>query len=206
MIERYRAEIVERETHGGEMVSHMMTLFDEVLIMQPKLIVELGVWKGMSTFALERAAKVCGAKMISVDRDDCSAAVHYAEFIQADDLEFAKDFGQFCGGVLHIDPLVDVLLIDTSHTYQQTWNEIGAWLPWMAPTCKLVFHDTNPSPAGWNKAAADGRYGVAEAISFWLKRKFPWETSFSEVVGRWSIRHNPHYMGLTIVERTAQSD
>ncbi len=200
MIDQYRAEIIERETHGGEMVTHLMSLFEETCAVRPKLVVELGVRKGMSTFALERAARLSGAKMVSVDREDSSAIVDYTEFVQAEDVEFASRFGAFCEE-RRIEPVIDVLLVDTSHTYAQTQAEIKAWVPLMAQKCKLMFHDTNPSPKGWNKADPEGRYGVASAIDEWLGRKFPWKTYFRNVVGEWSIRHNPEYMGLTILNR-----
>lgn len=199
-LEQYREEIRERETHGGEMVSHMMRLFDETCLIQPGLIVELGVRRGMSTFALERAAQLNGAKLLCVDRDDCSAVVQYGEFVLTEDVEFAGRFKTFCGE-RGIGPAIDVLLIDTSHTYQHTRAEIKTWIPLMAKSCKVMFHDTNPSPEGWNKEDPNGRYGVASALGAWLGRTLPWQTAFEDTVRGWGINHNPHYMGLTILTR-----
>ncbi len=197
---QYRDEIRERETHGGEMVSHLMRLFDETCQMQPRLIVELGVRKGMSTFALERAARLSGATLVCVDQVDCAGVVKYGEFVLAEDVEFAGRFQAFCEE-RGVEPAIDVLLIDTSHTYEHTRAEIKAWIPLMAKSCKVMLHDTNPSPAGWNKAAENGRYGVASALGAWLGRTLPWQTAFEDTVKGWAINHNPHYMGLTILTR-----
>ena len=51
---------------------HLITLFVESIEIKPKLIVELGVNFGESTFALERVAKTCNAKLVSADIVSCS--------------------------------------------------------------------------------------------------------------------------------------
>ena len=68
---------------------HLETLFLESLTLKPRLIVELGVARGESTRVFAQVAQLCGAKLVSVDLNDCSRALDWEEwfFIQKDDLE-----------------------------------------------------------------------------------------------------------------------
>ncbi len=71
---------------------HLLTLFVESLAVEPRLIVELGVRDGQSTFVLERVAKLCNSRLVRVDLDDVRFTVSYHnwEFVKSDDTEFAK--------------------------------------------------------------------------------------------------------------------
>src|SRR3989344_571775 len=91
-------EIKIRALRRTDISDHLEILFIESMMVKPKLIVELGVRNGESNFALERVARLCLAKLVSVDLDDCSNISKYKDwyFIQKNDLEFAGEFEQWC--------------------------------------------------------------------------------------------------------------
>lgn len=70
-------EVKKRAFNRTDINDHLVTLFVESLEIKPKLIVELGVRGGESTFVLERVAKLCGAKLVSVDIRDYSNVSSY---------------------------------------------------------------------------------------------------------------------------------
>ncbi|KKL57762.1 hypothetical protein LCGC14_2232190, partial [marine sediment metagenome] len=190
-VEELRAEVLERAESGGDVRLHMERFFDTVLEWKPTLIVELGIRGGVSSFALERGARLVGAKMICVDINDCSGVLDYAEFVQADDVVFARRFRAFCRR-RGIKPSVDMLMVDTSHTYIHTQQEIRSWLPLMSPRCLMMFHDTNASQFG---------YGVAAYLREWLDIPFPEGLNFTAESGGWWVEHHPECFGLTILRR-----
>lgn len=186
-----RAEVVERAESGGDMRLHMERLFDTILAFRPTLMVELGVRGGVSSFALERGARLVGSKMICVDQHDCSGVLGYAEFMQSDDVRFAADFKVFCES-RGIEPTIDFLMIDTLHTFRHTQREVQAWLPHMAPRCLIAFHDTNAKPL---------YDGVAAYLRKWLGTPFPEEIDFNAESQGWTIEHYAECYGLTLIRR-----
>ncbi len=77
---------------------HLPVLFAEALEARPKLIVELGVRGGDSTFVFERVARLCGSTLLSVDIDDCSRVSPWDRwhFVREDDIAFAGRFEAWC--------------------------------------------------------------------------------------------------------------
>src|SRR5579871_1351254 len=148
-------QIEERRRLDTDISDHLPTLFAETINARPRLIVELGVRGGDSTFVLERAARFCQAKLISVDINDCRGVSDWSEwlFVQSDDIAFAARFTTFCRQH-NIEPAIDVLFIDTSHLYDHTVQELAAWLPLLTDSGKVLFHDTNQHRLGRRK---DGR-------------------------------------------------
>src|SRR5262245_46399091 len=93
-------EIEDRAARKRTDISdHLATIFCEALAAHPRLIVELGVREGESRFVLERAAKVAGAFLLSVDINDCASACNQSalmHFVKADDVQFAGTFAHWC--------------------------------------------------------------------------------------------------------------
>ncbi|KKK51576.1 hypothetical protein LCGC14_3113550, partial [marine sediment metagenome] len=141
---------------SSHMGGHMVRLFEEVMASEPTLIVELGIGWGSSSHALGTSAGLCGAEMIGVDLNPCPRLHNRVRFVQSDDLEYAKAWTR--------GPIIDVLMIDTNHTYDQTENEVRAWLPHLRPRCKIMFHDTNAQPHF---------EAVARYLRDWLAIPFP---------------------------------
>jgi cephalosporin hydroxylase len=197
----------------SDITDHLPALFCEVLKATPKLVVELGTRGGDSTKAILSAASRSGAKVLSVDVDDCSSVVSASEFreiwsfVQADDVAFAGSFKSWCESN-GFPSIIDVLFIDTSHEYEHTVQEIEAWFPLLAENATVIFHDTcmgnyfqrkdGSIAIGW-----DNQRGVIRAIEEKLDRSFDESVSFVDLCGEWLIDHRPYSNGFTIMSRVS---
>lgn len=195
------------ETKKTDISDHLETLFIECLNIESKLIIELGVGDGESTFILERVANLWGAKLVSVDIVDCQKVSKFKEriFIKQDDIAFAAEFPQWCQQ-RNIIPVVDILFIDTSHLYDHTVAEIKAWFPFLAKRAKVFFHDTNMSETfirrdGSTGKGWDNQRGVIRAIEERFGTKFDETTDFSKMIDKWFIRHIAICNGFMIMEK-----
>ncbi len=195
------------EKKKTDISDHLETLFMECLNVDAKLIVELGVGDGESTFVLERVTNLWGAKLVSVDIEDCKKVSKFKDriFIKKDDIAFAAEFPQWCRE-RNIIPVIDLLFIDTSHLYDHTVAEIKAWFPYLAPRTKVFFHDTNMSPVFVRKDGSTGKgwdnqRGVIRAIEEHLNTKFDESRNFTMMIDGWFIKHFTICNGLMIMER-----
>ncbi len=205
-LEEFR-EIWERAGKRTDISDHLITLFIETLMQKPRLIVELGTRGGDSTFVLERAAKLCRAKFISVDIEDCAKVSKYPDwiFVQKDDIQFAREFKSW-SRTHGLEPAIDILFIDTSHEYNHTLQEIHSWFPWLAERGKVLFHDTNlkyfyfrndrSMDIGW-----ENQRGVIRALEEYFGCQFNEKRNFTGIRKNWLIKHWPNCCGLTVLER-----
>ena len=203
-------EIKRKALIPTDINDHLVTVFAESLSMNPRLIVELGVRGGESTFVMARVAAACGSKLVSVDIEDCSAFEAYDDgvFVQSDDVEFARRFEAWCRES-NVDPKIDVLFIDTSHLYEHTVQEIAHWFPLLADKAKVFFHDTNLKEVFQRKdgsmgTAWDNERGVIRAVEEYFGTSFDEEEDFVDFRNGWLIKHYACCNGLTILERIAQ--
>ncbi|MCK5241052.1 class I SAM-dependent methyltransferase [bacterium] len=204
-------EIQERAYRYTDFSDHLVTLFEETLSAQPKLIVELGTRGGDSTYVLERAARLCQADFVSVDIEDCSKVATYDRwyFVKSDDIEFAKRFSAWCrekGLPEHID----VLFIDSSHFYEHTCQEIEAWFPHLSEKAKAVFHDTNLKRIYFRKDGSMGiawnnRRGVIRAIEEYFSTVFQEKKDFRDTRPGWRIKHLAYCAGFTVLEKLGKN-
>jgi cephalosporin hydroxylase len=203
-------EITEIRKHAHprtDISDHLLPLFLEALAVRPRLIVELGVRTGESTFAFERVARLCGSSLVSVDIDDCLRASSWKDwtFVKSDDIEFARQFPEWCRA-RGINPEIDVLFIDTSHLYDHTVQEIKSWFPYLAEKSKVFFHDTNQRSVYFRQDKSmgigwDSNRGVIVALQEYLGVKFDENVSFTDCYKGWIIRHNALCSGFTVLER-----
>ena len=204
-------DIRQRARFAGDIDEHLETMFTEALLLQPKLIVELGVRGGMSTFVFERVARLYGGAIVSVDLEDCSRVVNYPawHFVKGDDVEFASQFAEFCRA-RGLPAAIDLLFIDTSHYYEHTKQEINAWFPLLSPNAKVMLHDTNLNPIGPRRDGSiqlswDNERGVVRALEEYLGIHIPEHTHFTDLIDGWLLRHWPNCNGFTILDRINQS-
>jgi predicted O-methyltransferase YrrM len=201
-------EIGERAASRYTDISdHLVTLYAEALSVNPRLIVELGVRGGESTFAFERAARMSNAHLVSVDLNDCVIQSSYPKwsFVKQDDTIFAGQFADWCSSQ-KIPPDIDVLFIDTSHLYEDTLEELRLWMPYLSAKSKIILHDTNMKKIyrradgslylGWDNAR-----GVIRALEETLGVRFNELHDFVTVAKGWLIRHWAHCNGLTVLEK-----
>ncbi len=202
------AEIIRHSAKPTDINDHLPALFTEALAVKPELIVELGVRSGESTFVLERVAGLYGAQLVSVDVCDCASVSTYKHwtFVRQDDIEFAHEFSAWCQN-RGIRPRIDVLFIDTSHLYDHTVKEIAAYFPFLSPTAKVFFHDTNLKYinfrrngsfcfGGWNN-----RRGVIRAIEDFLGTPLTEKKDFVAMHKGWVIKHVACCNGFTILQK-----
>jgi predicted O-methyltransferase YrrM len=204
---RYRGD-------SSDIHDHLGTLFMEAVAARPRLIVELGTRGGVSTRALLAGAAVTGAQMLSVDINDCSGADlpeklrQRWKFIRSDDVSFAGEpFAAFCQE-RGLPPQAEVIFIDTSHEFEHTRAELQAWIPRLAPSGLMMFHDTNMQTwfrslngkvyRGW-----DNRRGVIRAIEEVVGRQYDADTFFSDIVHGFAIVHAPWSSGFTVMRKIA---
>jgi|UniRef100_A0A7V6A5Q1 hypothetical protein len=200
-------EIKQRSLKRTAINEHLETLFLETLSLKPRLIVELGVARGESARGFAQAAQLCGARLVSVDLNDCSKAIDWQgwNFIQQDDIAFAKEFPAWCRE-RQIEPVIDVLFIDTSHYFEHTLEEIRSYFPFLADHAKVFFHDTNLQTFIFRKDGSmdlgwDNDRGVIRALEVYFDKKFNEKEEFIDFVTPYVIRHYPHCSGLTVLEK-----
>ena len=174
---------------------------------RPRLLVELGVRGGASTFVLERVARLVGARLVSVDMDDCSRVCSWNRwhFVQSDDIAFAKAFPDWCAA-RQIQPCIDFLFIDTSHLFEHTVQEIDAWFPFLSDHARVAFHDTNIQKVYLRRDGSRGagwanQRGVIAALEKHFGVPFNEQAYFVEVMNGWLIRHDPVCCGFTVLTK-----
>jgi cephalosporin hydroxylase len=195
------------EKKKTDISDHLDTLFVESLDIESRLIVELGVGDGESTYVLERVANLWGAKLVSVDIEDREDVSRFKGriFIRKDDITFATEFPSWCRQ-RNIEPLIDILFIDTSHLYDHTTAEISAWFPYLAKRAKVFFHDTNMSAVFVRKDGSTGKgwdnqRGVIRAIEEYLEVKFDEKKDFVLMHNGWFIRHFAICNGFMVMDK-----
>jgi cephalosporin hydroxylase len=201
-------EIKKRsQTKKTDISDHLETLLLESLNIESKLIVELGAGDGESTFVLERVANLWGAKLVSVDIEDRREVSGFKDriFVHLDDISFAAEFPDWCRK-RGLEPIIDILFIDTSHLYDHTAAEIRAWFPYLAQRCKVFFHDTNMGEVFVRKDGSTGKgwnnqRGVIQAIEEYLGAAFDEKTDFALEHRGWVIRHFTICNGFMVMER-----
>jgi cephalosporin hydroxylase len=200
-------EVRLRAARPTDICDHLETLFLLCLDRELRLIVELGVGDGESSFVFERAAKLWDATLISVDIEDREGVSTYGKrlFFHGDDVALGEGFPAWCAG-RGISPQIDLLFIDTSHLYEHTVAEIRAWLPHLGPAGRVIFHDTNMKETflrrdgsvgvGWDNAR-----GVIRALEEHVGQSFPEEEDFTRIIPGWLVRHRADCNGLTVLDR-----
>lgn len=201
-------EIRQRSFKRTDISDHLVRLFEESLDIRPKLIVELGVGPGESSFVLENISRIYEANLVSIDRNSKTVGLDspHRFFINMDDIEFAKNFKNWCHGK-NIEPLIDILFIDTSHKYLHTKDEIEYWFKFLSDRAKVFFHDTNVEAVYWREDGSVGvtythePRGVMRAIEEFLGASFNEKEKFLDIRNGWKIKHNPLCNGFTILNK-----
>ncbi len=151
--------LVARAKTKSDINEHLEPLYEMVVKTNAQKIVELGTRDGNSTCALVIGAAQTGGHVISVDWgkggeyaeepptwealaetskliNEKLALREFWTLIVRDDLEFAKEY----------DDEIDLLFIDTSHSYEQTKKELAAWGSKVINGGFIVIHDTISFP------------------------------------------------------------
>lgn len=129
-------ECFSRAQSGSDIGAHLPKLFELASIPFVKVI-ELGVRSGDSTSAFLAAAEAQGGEVWSVDVSEPRVPEWWRELpfwyvTVGDDLTVSDQ----------LPDEVDILFIDTSHTYEQTKAELELYWPKVKPGGFIVLHDT----------------------------------------------------------------
>ncbi|MGA1839248.1 MAG: class I SAM-dependent methyltransferase [bacterium] len=211
-INPFLRDIQERMSEPTDISSHLETIFIESLLVKPKIIIELGVRDGESTFVFERISYLTKCFVIGVDCDDCSQVLNFPGriFVQSDSVEFLKNYCEWARS-RNIQGFPDIIFIDTNHTYLQTKSELSLALSLVSAGGIVILHDTNLNIIyrrhdgtlgyGW-----DNKRGVIKAIEDLFDKKFNEKKIIIKQMNcGWSIFHNPLCNGLTIIRKPYSS-
>lgn len=130
-------------------------------------VVELGARGGVSTSALLAGVELKGGHVTSIDIDErCSknfAGHQQWSFFCASSLD-----NELPPRVLAsvMNPVIDVLFIDTDHTYNQLLAELKLWGPWVRKGGVILMHDVVTFPE-LNNAAVE--YASAREVQYLWK-------------------------------------
>lgn len=204
--------VQRRARTPNDVSDHLERLFVEALQRSPDTIVELGVRGGESTFVFERVARLADASLVSVDVAETDYETDYDRwhFVQSDDVAFAGEFDEWCRE-RDVAPEIDVLFVDTSHSYEHTVAEIDAWFPFLAADAVALFHDTNMRHLYRRE---DGTVGLSprndRGVVRALERRFDCDLdeteSFVTVLDGFVLEQYPHCSGLAVLRKLGTDD
>lgn len=163
-------------------------------LLRPKALAELGIYNGVSYYALCQAVKELGleTRCYAIDtwQGDAVRGLYGPEVLA--DLEehhnpLYGSFSRLIQGTLDealnsfADATLDLLNIDGYHTYEELKSNFEKWLPKMTARGVVLFHDIN---------VREGAFGVAK---FWdeLKLQYPnFEFAHSHGLGVLAVGHS----------------
>jgi cephalosporin hydroxylase len=120
-------------------------------------VLELGTRGGVSTHALLAGVERAGGHVWSVDIEDCSqvAAGHPQwTFIRGSSTDAELPGKLAMSRLPDAVEGIDLLLIDTEHTYEQAAAELALWCPYIKPGGTILMHDPETFP-GVRRAARE---------------------------------------------------
>lgn len=150
-------DLWRRAQHGSDISDHLPRLFE--LASRPHVkVIELGVRSGDSTSAFLAAAEAQGGEVWSVDINEPRVPEGWRELpfwylTVGDDLEVSD----------RLPDQVDIVFIDTSHTFEQTKRELELYVGKVKPGGVMVLHDTELERPDASPAS-DPAFPVAEAV------------------------------------------
>lgn len=159
---RHERAIKELERRQSDISAEVRLLYDAVLRLKPWVCLEGGVRGGESTMAILTALDKLGeGELWSCDIDDARVPKWVSECHRwtFEKMPLAEMALAWRG------PKFKFIFVDTSHKYDETYEELGAVLPLLEDGGESYWHDVNPP---WR---------VGEAINDWLKSHPGWEVS-----------------------------
>jgi cephalosporin hydroxylase len=137
---------------GSDIQSMIKPMYDLTCEIKPTVIVELGVRWGNSTVSwlayCYTVGESAGARLYSVDTEDCHVAkmiigalglINKWYFTQMNDIDYVKTC---TWGMNRGNKCIDLLFIDTDHTYELTRKELELYSPYVRKGGVILFHDS----------------------------------------------------------------
>lgn len=172
-------------TPDGDICDHMDRLHDIIVENDYKSVFEIGTNYGNSTIAFLEGLRKTGGIMRSLDVVDCPVARQRVELYFGDVIRDNPDFWNLIvkSSVDYVlDVTVDVLFIDSGHTYDLTIHELRRYSLCVKAGGSVILHDTTSS------------FGpdVTRAVNEFLDNR---KGSFFQ------IEHHEHNHGLAVLRR-----
>lgn len=172
------ADFEQRLLEWSDIRDHLPTLY---AFGKGNRVIELGVRGGMSTAAFLAAQEVAGGELWSVDIEAPQVPPTWQDagwtFVLGDDLAVVDQ----------LPDDVDVVFIDTVHTYSHTLAELMTYSDKVRPGGVIVCHDTELDHAPTDPGPPV--YPVATAIQEW-----------TAMVG-WDVDWHPGCFGLAVIHK-----
>jgi hypothetical protein len=130
-------KLINKTLNGtGDSDSHLMTIFSIAISTKGKTFIELGVRNGDTTEPLLYAAKLCGAKLHSVD-------INQTNFSPSDDLK--KNWVFHCEDSIeflnNFDGNIDLIYIDDWNSYDHVKKQLDILDTKISPNTVILLHD-----------------------------------------------------------------
>lgn len=125
----------QRCRENGDINEHLPRFVELCEELQAKRIIELGVRDGVSTAAWLYGLEATGGHLWSVDLTP-------APVIPTGSWTFVLGNDTAPSTIANLPDDVDLVFIDTDHTYEQTLHELALYRPRVRPGGRIVLHDT----------------------------------------------------------------
>ena len=206
----YLKQIKEKRlSSNNDICHHFDNLFYEVTSHNPKLILELGVRNGESTYVFDKIQKTLDCHFVSVDIEDCSKVIENPKwiFVKEDSRKFLNNFNSWSEkNTNSLKP--NIIFIDTSHLYEETLEEIKLSEKNLSDCGALIFHDSNHNHITYlenniiyDKFNYSPQLGVKLALENYFNCNFNFKNQFIIIKKGWLIKHYPESFGLTIMRK-----
>lgn len=165
--------LIELSSRGDEVGGYgtsrcVYILFSEVINLDAKKVIELGTGGGWSTEAFLLGLEITNGHLWTIDIRPCEATIERLKnygfdftFWQGDSLNFIKTWDK---------GKVEIVYIDTSHTFEQTLKELNAYAPLVKDEGAILLHDILT-----HNTYQDSYYCVYKAVNEWLKSNPEWQ-------------------------------
>lgn len=156
------SRVPDEDVRRMDSVEGMMQLYEverlyELAIDSTKNILELGSFRGKSTVALLLGAEKTGNKVFTVDpfiASDCDTGGSTIVDSEADYRKFLANTRPWQEHLVHFkmksrdvvwtNGEIDVLFIDTFHTYDEVKADFFHFYPYLSKDARVAFHDYSP--------------------------------------------------------------
>lgn len=206
--DEYRNKLLKIDTEIFDCTKGVSTayildiIYDETVEMNPNLIIEIGVRRGVSTVAFEHASKACNSKLVGIDIKESKT-----KFCKWKDWIFILSRGQTVGRRFNtirkkynLPNTVDVLFIDSEHSYNDTITLLDIWTKLLSNKHKIIFHDTNP-------ILHKEKYGVKKAIVEFINEDWDETKPIKKNLQcGYQLTHYPQEHGLTVLKMIKEEE
>lgn len=170
-------EYLQTPEGGGDIYQAIPYIIKIARKQKPKIIFDLGVRKGHTSITLSIIAYETNGHVWGVDILDCPRASNEIDrlkltekwtFVKSDSVKFMKEWNK---------EKADLIMIDTSHTYEQTLKELEASKEVLKEDGIILLHDT---------IAARATIQVLDAIQD-FRKKYP---------DKWTFKNYKYGLGV----------